>query len=72
MYLNLTPKLSLEPRFCKFIINGYYTKSKRLQSLNFFLLLIWAAYNCSQQFFIVFSKKIVYKTLSQEVTFHFM
>ena len=28
--LNLSPKLSFEPRFFKFIINGYYTKSKRL------------------------------------------
>ena len=30
----LTPTLSCEPRFCMFIINGYYTKSKRLQSLD--------------------------------------
>ena len=28
--LNLTPKLSFELRFCIFIINVYYTKSKRL------------------------------------------
>ena len=30
----LTPMLSCEPRFCVFIINGYYTKSNRLQSLD--------------------------------------
>ena len=28
--LNLTPKFSFEPRFSMFIINCYYTKSKRL------------------------------------------
>ena len=33
--LNLTPKLSFEPRFRMFIINGYDRKSKRLQSLDF-------------------------------------
>ena len=30
----LTPRLSCEPRFCMFIINGYCTKSKCLQSLD--------------------------------------
>ena len=30
----LTPTLSCEPRFCMFVINGYYTKSKHLWSLN--------------------------------------
>ena len=33
--LNLTPRLSFEPRFRMFIINGYDRKSKRLQSLDF-------------------------------------
>ena len=32
--LSLTPKLSFEPRFCMFIINDYYTKSERIQSLD--------------------------------------
>ena len=36
--LDLTHKLFFELRFCIFIIKGYYTKSKRLQSLNFWLL----------------------------------
>ena len=30
----LTSTLSCKARFCMFIINGYYTKSKRLQSLD--------------------------------------
>ena len=25
--LNLTPNFSFEPRFCRFIVNGYYTKA---------------------------------------------
>ena len=29
-FLNLTRNFSFEPRFCMFIINDYYTKSKRL------------------------------------------
>ena len=33
----LTPTLCFEIRFCMFIINSYYTKSKRLQSLYSFL-----------------------------------
>ena len=33
----LAPTLSSEPRFRMFIINGYYTKSKCLQSLDFLL-----------------------------------
>ena len=33
----LTRTLSCELRFRMFIIKGYYTKSKRLQSLDFFL-----------------------------------
>ena len=28
--LNLTPNFSFEPRFYRFIVDGYYTKSKRL------------------------------------------
>ena len=28
--LNLTPKLSFEPRFRLFIVNGYYTKKQTL------------------------------------------
>ena len=32
--LYLTPTFPFEPRFRTFIINGHYTKSKRLQSLN--------------------------------------
>ena len=28
--LNLTSKLSFEPKFCMFIINGYYTKKQTL------------------------------------------
>ena len=36
---NLTPNFSFEPRFCMFNINGYYTKSKRLQSLDLFFYL---------------------------------
>ena len=32
--VNLTPDFSFEPRFCMFIINGYYTKRKHLQSLD--------------------------------------
>ena len=37
--LYLTPTLPFEPKFGMFIINGYYTKSKRLKSLDslFFL-----------------------------------
>ena len=33
--LNLTPNLPFEHRLCMFLINGYYTRSKLLQSLNF-------------------------------------
>ena len=32
--INLTPTLSCESRFCMFIINSYYTKSKHLYSLD--------------------------------------
>ena len=32
--LNLSPKLYFELSFCIFIFNGYYTKSKHLQSLD--------------------------------------
>ena len=38
--LNLTPKLSFEPRFRIFIINDYDRKSKRLQSLDFLYLFV--------------------------------
>ena len=34
LYNYITPTLSCEPRFGMFIINGYYTKFKHLQSLN--------------------------------------
>ena len=33
-FIYLTPMLSCEPRIFMFIINGYYIKSKHLQSLN--------------------------------------
>ena len=37
--LYVHPNSSSEPRFCLFIINSYYTKSKRLQSLDFLFYL---------------------------------
>ena len=43
--LNLTPKFSFEFRFRMFIINSYYTRSKRLQSLDSLLLLLSVLYS---------------------------
>ena len=39
--LNLTPKPSSKPRFCMFIINSYYTKSRRLWSLYSLFIVYW-------------------------------
>ena len=44
--LYVHPNSSFEPRFCLFIINSYYTKSKRLQSLNFLFYLYSGDFPC--------------------------
>ena len=48
--LNLIPRLSFEPRFCMFIINVQYTKSKCLQSLASFGVLSTITFQFSLSF----------------------
>ena len=50
--LNLTANFSFEPRFCRFNVNGYYTKSKCLQRLDFLF------YLCSGDFPFMFFHRI--------------
>ena len=69
--LYLTPTLSFEPRFCMFIINGYYTKSKCLYSLgsllkddNILLCVIWPKGN-------IVDKTVQRQDLNQYIKFLF-
>ena len=48
LYLSLM--LPFEPRFRTFIINGYYTKSKRLQSLEFLFLIYLCIFGLALRF----------------------
>ena len=44
-FLNLISKLYFEPRFRMFIINGYYTKTKRVKSLDSLFYLEFISHN---------------------------
>ena len=54
--LGLTPKLSFEPRFRKFIINDYSTKTKCLSSLG--ILVYFALIDVSRKFWTNCCRKV--------------